>query len=149
MYGEIVPRQGHVLPSCKPKYVSGSITEDTWRERAKEGTWFVVLDGTETVSNNTITVAFGATNDAEFVGRLVGTTGSGTDFIVSVETEGKNGNAISGGTGALAATDIGKFCKLDGNGKLVVDTALTAGNVVVTGGTKADLLVAWSWPVVK
>lgn len=147
MHGEITGGRT-VLPSCKPKLDSTN-TQAVWEQRAGEGNWFVILDGTETVGNGTIGVAFGAADAAEFVGRLIGTTGDGSDFRVSVETEGKNGNAIGGATGAFVATDIGKFMKLDSNGKLVVDTSLTAGNVVLMGGDKADPMVAWQFPVVK
>lgn len=144
MAGEITG--SGVTITCKPKLSTNN--QAVWESRIKDGTWFVVLDGATTTADE-VGVAFGATNAAEFVGRLVGSTGDGSSFRVSIETQGKIGYAEGGDTGAFASTDFGKFMKLNGSGKLIVDTALTAGNVIVVGGDKADPMVAWAWPVNK
>lgn len=125
--------------------VDSTVTEATWKERAKEGGWFVAIDGA-TCTADELGVDFLANNAAESVGRLITASGTGDKFRVTVAPCGTRGIAQGGATGAFAAGDYGKFMKANTTGKLIVDTSLTAGNIVVVGGDKAKPAVAWQWP---
>ena len=134
--------------TCKPK-VAGTNTQKVWEARAAEGGWFVKLDPATTTAD-VIGVDFLATDNTTVFGRLISSTGDGDTFRVGVETQGVYGFAQGGGTGAFtAATHFGQFMKADANGKLVVDTAATAGNVYLLGGTQPRPAVAWQFPVQK
>ena len=132
--------------SCKPK-VDATNTEAVWKQRIDEGGWFVDIDPATTTAD-VIGVDFLAQNAAVAMGRLIGYTGTGDDFVVTVEPRRSYGYAVGGNvpTAFTPATHFGKYMKADDSGKLNVDTALTAGNIVLVGGTPTDPAVAWSWP---
>ena len=141
--GEITGAQGSNI-TCIPK-IDSTVTEAVWRQRIKDGGFFVKHDPATTTADY-LGVTGGVANDATFVGRVIGSTGSGDKFRVTVETEGVRGHAQSAvTTGAFSSSEWGKRMKSDANGKLGVDTSLTAGNVFVVGGTKARPMVAWRW----
>ena len=130
-------------PSCIPK-ISTGVTEAVWKRRIAEGGWFVQLDP-DTTTADEMGVAFMADDAAVTVGRLIGYTGTGKKFRVTVENCGIRGYAQGGASGAFASGDYGDRMKASG-GKLIVDGTLTAGNIFLVGGTKAEPAVAWQWP---
>lgn len=144
MSGEITGMK--MNPTCKP-HITSTLTEEVWKQRIKEGGWFVKQHPASSDADY-MGVTFLADNDTETVGRLIGFTGSGDSFKVSVETQGVRGYAQGSGSGALATGDYGQYCKATG-GKLEIDSGATAGNIKVVGGNKKDLMVAWSWPTQK
>lgn len=144
MAGEITGAK-HSNLTCKPK-IDTTDTEAVWRERIVDGGYPVKFDAATTTADE-IGVTFLAQNDAVALGRLIGSTGSGTDFRVTVETEGAYGYFQGGGTAAFTTAELGKRAKADANHKLVVDTSLTAGNLFVVGGDKAEPAIKWQGEV--
>ena len=140
MSGEITGAKDSNL-TCIPK-TDSTVTEAVWRQRIKDGGWFVQFDeGTTTADEIGVT---GLAADAVIaLGRVIGATGSGDKFRITVETEGVRGYAQGGATGAFASTDYGDRMKADSDGKLVVDNAATSGNMFLVGGTKDEPAVAW------
>lgn len=130
-------------PSCIPK-ISTGVTEAVWKKRVAEGGWFVKVDDA-TCTSDEIGVAFLEDDDVVVMGRLIGYTGTGTKFRVTVENCGVRGYAQGDASGAFLSTDYGDRMKAK-NGKLIVDNDQTAGNVILVGGTKAEPAVAWQWP---
>ena len=100
---------------------------------------------TASFSADEIGVTFLANNDKYCMGRLVGWTGTGTKFRVTVETKGLRGGTPGGGTGAWASTDYGDRMIANSDHKLIVANAQTDGNMLVIGGTKAEPTIAWDW----
>ena len=132
-------------PDCKPK-IDSTNTEAVWKERIDEGGWFVQLDPATTTADE-MGIDFMANNAAFTLGRAIGYTGTGDSFRVTVEPCRARGYAVGGATGAFtAATHFGKYMKANTDGKLVVDTTLTAGNIVLLGGDQAEPLVTWQYP---
>ena len=140
MAGEITGGKGSNV-TCIPKK-AGTVTEETWRTRVKDGGYLVQFDAATTTADE-VGVASMSNNGAVVYGRAIGYTGSGDDFRITVETEGAYGYIQGSATGAFAATDYGKRMKSNANGKWAVDTSLTAGNVFLVGGDKANPAVAW------
>ena len=141
MSGEIT---GHFTNiTCDP-LVTGTNTVAVWKTRVNAGGYFVKVNAASTTPDE-IGVAFLVGDDKYVMGRLVGYTGTGAKFKVTVETKGVYGTAEGGGTGAWAATDYGDRMKADSDGKLIVDNSQTDGNVIVVGGTKPEPKVAWDW----
>lgn len=130
-------------PSCIP-FTDTTNTEAIWKTRIAEGGWFVKIHQA-TCTVDELGVTFLADNDAVTVGRLIGYTGTGTKFRVTVENCSVRGYAQGNATGALAEADYGDRMKGE-DGKLIVDDALTTGNIFLVGGTKAEPAVAWQWP---
>ena len=133
-------------PTCKPK-VDTTNTEAVWKQRVAEGGWFLKFDEGTTTADE-MGVDFLAANDKWTIGRLIGYTGTGDKFRVTVETCRVYGYAggTSGQTGAYASTDWGDRMKAGSDGKLQVDNAQTDGNIFLVGGTKDEPAVAWQWP---
>lgn len=127
--------------TCIPK-TTNTVTEATWKERVADGGWFVKFDAATSTADE-YGCTFLANNDATCLGRLIGYTGSGDKFRVSIETEGLRGLAQGGDEGAFATADITDRLKANSNGKLVSDDSLTVGNMFVVGGTKEQPAVFW------
>lgn len=136
-------------PNCIPK-ITATKTQAWWEQKAAERKWFVKQDGA-TSTKDEIGVDILTTDDTIAMGRVIGTTGDGDDFRISVETVGIRGKAAGadGSNTALANGDYGDFCKSDANGKLIPDDTVTSGNIIVVGGNKTDLYVAWQFPYNK
>ena len=136
-------------PNCKPK-ITNTKNQQWWEQKAAERKWFVKQDGATSTADE-IGVDILTTDDTIAMGRVIGTTGDGDDFRVSVECVGIRGKAAGAETdsAALAAGDYGDFCKANANGELVIDDAVTTGNIIVVGGNKTDLMVAWQFPYNK
>ena len=130
-------------PSCIP-FTDTTNTEAVWKERIAEGGWFVKIHQA-TCTPDELGVTFLADADVTTVGRLIGYTGTGTKFRVTVENCGIRGYAQGGATGAFADADYGDRMLANSAGKLVVGTG-TTGNIFLVGGTKPEPAVAWQWP---
>ena len=144
MAGEI-----RMNPTCKPK-VDSTNTEAVWKERIAEGGWFVAVDPATSTADE-VGVDFLANNATIGMGRLIGYTGTGDKFRVTVETCRARGYAVGSPTPATftPATHFNQYMKADASGKLVVDTAATVGNIILVGGTPTEPAVAWAWPPSK
>ena len=119
--------------TCDP-YVTATVTEAVWKARIAEN--YMVKKRTAGFTANETQVTFLAADDKYCYGRLIGWTGTGEKFKVTVETRGLRGSTPGGGTGAWASTDYGDRMKADSNHKLIVDNSQTDGNMLVVGGTK-------------
>ena len=143
MSGEIVGARHNI--TCIP-YINATRTEEVWKERANAGNRFVRIRGASTTKDE-LGVQFAA--GGIMVGRLVGWTGSGSKFRVTIETKAIRGIAKGSATGDFDATDFGQFCVSDAEGQLAIDTTKDDGNVMLVGGDKPNPIVAWTWPVGK
>ena len=134
MAGAIVNYGGVI--TCKAK-TSTTNTEEVWRTRAATKGYMVVHDQATGDADYTGVDFIDAATDVTVVGLLIGTSGSGTHFKVSVRTAATRIPILGATTGALAAGDYFSRLKGNTNGKMEVDNTQTTGNVFVVGGTKA------------
>ena len=131
--------------TCKPE-ITATVTEQVWRDRVKARGWFLKRKASNLNSEGQglLLMQFLADGNTKIFGRLEGCSGSGSNFVIAVETRGTDAFGQGGGTGALVAADYGKALEGDADGKLEISaTAGAFGSVTVVGGDKAKLRVAW------